>query len=37
MKENIRTRFTPKNAPLDIKAIVDKEKKELIEKRLNLK
>ena len=27
MKENIRTRFTRKNAPPDIKTIVDKEKK----------
>ena len=27
MKENIRTKFTPKDAPPDIKAIVDKENK----------
>ena len=37
MKENIRTRFTPKDTPPDVKAIVDKEKKELVEKLLNLK
>ena len=37
MKENIITKFTPKDAPPDVKAIVDKEKKEHVEKLLNLK
>ena len=37
MKGNIRMRFTPKDAPPDVKAIFDKEKKELVEKHLNLK
>ena len=37
IKENIRTKFTPKDAPPDVKAIVDKEKKELVEKLSNLK
>ena len=37
MKENIRTKFIPKDAPPDIKAIVDREKKDLVEKLLSLK
>ena len=37
MKENIRTKFTPKDAPPDVQAIVDKEKKVIVEKLLNLK
>ena len=37
MKENIRTRFTPKDAPPDVKAIVDKDKKRTCRKTFEFK